>query len=197
MKHLFLGFDPGGRGKFGCAALLISTNGLVEIVNAECVSDAQSAINWAEDFQHVAAAGIDTLLGWSRTGSRKCDRLLRKRYARFGNSVVEQNSLYSAMTLNGAIVAAHLFQKDTPLYEAHPKLLLKVLADDPMLDGLRNKLEILTARAKTPKIADDMRDAAVSAWAASCGYFGHWQNDLYLGDELWFPAWQASYPWPT
>ena len=196
MGDIFLGFDPGGRDKFGCSAIRLIGDGLVEVVNAECVRDAKTAIEWANAHSAIAAAGIDTLLGWSFSGSRTCDATLRQRYPGHRNSVIEQNSLYSAMTINGAMVAANLHLRKTPLCEAHPKLLLKAYDGHSLLAPLQAGLQKLKLSSKTPKQADDKCDATVAAWAAACWYSGSWKIDLFSGDDLWFPAWKARYPWP-
>lgn len=117
---LFLGYDPGGKKKNGVAAVRV-TSDAIEVLETAIVTDASEALSWLENYRSNAQAlGVDTLLAWSPKGGRACDDALRHRYG--GNSIVAQNSLYSAMTLNGAIVARRI---GLPVYESHPKLLLK------------------------------------------------------------------------
>lgn len=100
---LFLGYDPGGKGKNGVAAVQIDSDAL-KIVDKATVRDAAEALSWLATYARTAdALGIDTLLAWSPKGGRACDDALRRKYG--GNSIIAQNSLYSSMTLNGAIVA--------------------------------------------------------------------------------------------
>lgn len=117
---LFLVYDPGGKGKNGVAAIQV-VSGMPKIVDKATVRDAAEALSWLQAHAKTAVAlGIDTLLAWSPKGGRACDDALRRKYG--GNSIVAQNSLYSSMTLNGAIVAKRL---GLPVYESHPKLLLR------------------------------------------------------------------------
>jgi hypothetical protein len=63
-----LGFDPGGKGKFGCAILdTVSRHFLA--CRAKSVDH---AVEWTKENTHgqeVVAAGIDTLLCWQSTGA--------------------------------------------------------------------------------------------------------------------------------
>ena len=70
--------------------------------------------------------GIDMLLAWSRKGKRACDGALRRCYREHGQSVLQQNSLGSAMTINGVLVAQFGRARDLPLFESHPKLVYPV-----------------------------------------------------------------------
>lgn len=194
----FLGFDPGGKGKFGVASANIDSDGGLTELETGCVRDAQEAIRWARDKTPFEGIGIDTLLIWSATGSRGCDRHLRERFRHHSGSVIEQNSLYSAMTVNGAILALSLSQFSKPLCEVHPKLLLKAYGSRPDFQPLISAINEVEAVSRTAKDADDRKDALVSAWAASRHYFGAWTDELFRYDlEGIQPGWKASYPWPS
>ena len=197
MMPLFLGFDPGGEDKFGVAAVRTDPGGKTIVERATCVRNAAAATEWACQFSDVAAIGIDTLLAWSTRGKRRCDEELRVLYPEYSNSIIMQNSLYSAMTLNGAIVAAELHSRGAKLCETHPKLVLKAFGRQPALAGLKAAIDGLQDGPQTIKQKDDMQDAVVAAWAAARWHFGRWTRDLYQGGaDLVQPAWTAVYPWP-
>jgi predicted nuclease with RNAse H fold len=181
---IFLGYDPGGRGKNGVAAIRVPTN-TPEVISTATVLDASEALAWLTAFKDSAQAiGIDTLLAWSPSGSRACDNALRRKYG--GNSVIAQNSLYSAMTLNGAIVAKRI---GLPVYESHPKLLLRSDAADPVRQAYRS--------AVTRAGADHEADAVVAAWCAAMGYMRSWTTELFadVEDDIELVVPGARYPW--
>ena len=130
---------------------------------------------------------------------------------RNSKSVVSQNSLYSAMTLNGALVAmaARDDRPEFPVVESHPKLLLR--AAERILGPARDHLvkgysELLhqgdphkTGKDRIEVHEDHMADAFVAAWCASRWYFKQWTTDLYdltPSEGYYFPAGRAVYPWP-
>lgn len=181
---LFLGYDPGGKGKNGVAAIQVVSDA-PKVVDKATVRDAAEALSWLEGHARTAAAiGIDTLLAWSPKGGRACDTALRRKYG--GNSIVAQNSLYSSMTLNGAIVAKRL---GLPVYESHPKLLLRVSS------GIAIREVYQDAVANSG--ADHEGDAIVAAWSAAMGHNRKWTVDLYsdLEDDIELVVPGARYPW--
>ncbi len=181
---LFLGYDPGGRGKNGVAAVRLSSDAPV-VVETATVLNAAEALEWlAIHGSNAQALGIDTLLAWSPKGGRACDDALRRRYG--GNSVVAQNSLYSAMTINGAIVAKRL---GLPVYESHPKLLMQT----PAADAVRSAYDDATAKVGT----DHEGDAIVAAWCAAMGHTRKWTTELYsdIEDDIERVVPSARYPW--
>ncbi|OUD08482.1 hypothetical protein BVC71_13360 [Marivivens niveibacter] len=181
---LFLGYDPGGKGKNGVAAIQV-ISGEPEVVAKDTVRDAAEALSWFEDHARTAVAlGIDTLLAWSPKGGRACDDALRRKYG--GNSVVAQNSLYSSMTPNGAIVAKRL---GLPVYESHPKLLLRVSGEHAIYEIYKN--------AVSATGADHEGDAIVAAWCAAMGHNRIWAVDLYVDveDDIELVVPEARYPW--
>lgn len=181
---LFLGYDPGGKGKNGVAAIRLVSNA-TEVVETATVLDAAHAIMWLKERAgNAVALGIDTLLAWSPKGGRACDNALRRKYG--GKSIVAQNSLYSSMTLNGAIVAKRL---GLPVYESHPKLLMQAGHDIP----IREAYDAAVARAGS----DHEADALVAAWCSAMGYTRTWVVDLYadIEDDIEFVVPGARYPW--
>ena len=138
------------------------------------------------------------------------DRLETDPKWRNSNSVVPQNSLRSAMTLNGALVAmaARGDRPEFPLVESHPKLLLRAAkgigpAREHLAKGYAEALhegKPHVARKYGPRVHEDhMADAFVAAWCASRWYFGLWATDLYdltSRKRYYFPVCGAVYPWP-
>lgn len=206
---LFLGYDPGGAGTHGVAAVMVAPNGQLsgEPV-CQVLQDARSVIEWVQGHSGASALGIDTLLTWSARGGRVCDNRLRSAYRLHASTVIAQNALYSSMTLNGAIVARAAVALGLPLFESHPKLLVKIAAagDPEAIEILDTHSRIKNGPALGPsqaKRADDMADAVVAAWCAARGFYGNWATDLYklgsdnLGDDsVEFVAGRAIYPWP-
>ena len=157
--------------------------------------------HWLLENDSAKALGVDTLLAWSISGGRACDDALRAHYPEHAPTVIPQNSLYSAMTINGILVAQTGLELGIPLVESHPKLLLRAaLEKDPEGAELavrhRAMLEAESGKAARAK-ADDRADALVAAWCASRWWFNRWPNDLYtaIPDDLTFPAGPAVYPW--
>lgn len=201
---LFLGYDPGGKGKHGVAALEVSNDGVI-LANPTCevVEDAEAAWLWLSKFHKILALGIDTLLAWSPRGGRACDDALRDAYQQNAASVIPQNSLYSSMTINGAIVARRAARHEIPLFESHPKLLVRTRSrSDPatksILAHYHQIIKLGSNSLKTGKQADDMADAVVAAWCAAQGFLKRWPTELYEtpGDQLEKVAKGVSYPWP-
>ena len=139
---------------------------------------------------------------------RELHRIATER--RITASVVAQNSLYSAMTLNGALAAmsAREHRPEFPLIESHPKLLLRAAggvgpARRHLVEGYSaalHKGHPHRARDHGPMVHEDhMADAFVAAWCASRWYFKQWATDLYdliPSEGYCFPAGRAAYPWP-
>lgn len=200
---LFLGYDPGGKGKNGVAAAEIDERGdfVVEPIVAT-LSSACEVIDWIGTQPRPAALGIDTLLAWSKLGSRVCDDALRRAYPTYSNSIVAQNSLYSAMTVNGAMVARDAADLQIRLVESHPKLLVNAalpsLGQGAALLQFRDRMLGSATTAIMKRHADDMADALTAAWCASRWWYGRWRFDLFVAhnDALVFPAGAAVYPWP-
>lgn len=155
-------------------------------MEAKRLRDATKVKTWLRERLVAVALGIDTLLAWAWSGARPCDDLLRKlykdstvidhietvgcRYCENGQvdaakkqttaSVVAQNSLRSAMTLNGALVAmaAREGRPEFPVVESHPKLLLRAAEGiGPARDHLVKGYSEALCRGKWPRA---LREAA-------------------------------------
>ncbi|MDD9810529.1 MAG: hypothetical protein OXU71_02255 [Gammaproteobacteria bacterium] len=193
----FLGYDPGGVNKHGIAQARICANGTFDgAPETRALENAKAVSAWVDDCmerEKVTALGIDTMLAWSVTGKRACDDALKKQYPSHSRSVIHQNSLYSAMTVNGAMVAMKAQTFGIPLCESHPKLLLRILD----LGDIANRE--LFERFNMAKLKNDhAADALVAAWCAAQWHFKRWSIDLYdeAREALCFYAGCAVYPWP-
>lgn len=201
---LFLGYDPGGKGTHGVAAVLVAPDGkIIEPPICDVVGNAEDAWEWLSSHQEAVAIGIDTLLAWSPLGGRACDDALRKAYRLHGPTVIPQNALYSSMTLNGAIIAKRFARKGLPLFESHPKLFMKtcVEGDAAIASIVRVYKDIKSSGSITSRLskqADDRADAVVAGWCAAQGFYKLWTFDLFqiAGDILEPVADGAMYPWP-
>ena len=212
---LFFGYDPGGKRengkdkpKNGVVAVEIDECGRIGTSDTASLLDAGAVLAWFRARPFAAALGVDTLLAWSLKGDRSCDGRLKRFYGeRIGSASVKcvqpQNSLHSAMTVNGVLVATKAQRElGLPLAEGHPKLLLagKNVDGEPLLP--RRVIEKHEELSKDEKGSHDHRaDAFIAAWCASRWYFRDpdWQTDLYgvdAEDPLFFPAGPAVYPWP-
>ena len=131
MTSIYLGYDPGGGGAHGVAA--IDGNNVV----CDTLLTAQSAIDWfserCRDRDNIVL-GVDTLTLWSSgpSGWRPADRALRAAYPDVVNSVTASNSLYGAMPINGAVVMRVLGEvmKNFTITETHPKVLYFAMTGD-------------------------------------------------------------------
>lgn len=197
---LFIGYDPGGEGAHGVAAVEVSASGvLIGEPTCEVVGDARAAWSWLSARSRAAALGIDTLLAWSLSGRRACDEALRRAYPLHSASIIAQNSLYSSMTLNGAMVARRAGRSGLKLFECHPKLFVRTRSvSDPATASIIAACQKKMSSGIPPKKADHMADAVVCAWSAAQGFYDRWRTDLYDldGDDLDRVADHVGYPWP-
>jgi hypothetical protein len=198
---IYLGFDPGGHGKFGTA--LLDGNR----VTAHTVNNVDDAMNWAVrtcGSRQPVAAGIDTLLHWATatSGLRPCDLQLRAKYQPVRNSIMAPNSLYGAMAIGGVALALRLREvwPELVLNETHPKVLLHALGAqrynsktvDVAVRWLVNR-----AHGADWKIEGEHEfDAALSSWATQTGLAEGWADIIGDHSDLLFPAGQVGYLWP-
>jgi hypothetical protein len=122
-----LGYDPGGSGGHGVAALSIDdSNNPIKIIvqTQEIVKD---VIAWFSQFDNVVGIGIDTLTKWAtgESGWRPADLWLRARYRKVALSVVPPNALRGAMTIGGMAVKSWFYYQhpEAVVSETHPKVL--------------------------------------------------------------------------
>ena len=137
--NLFLGFDPGGKGKFGWSVCREVAGGL-ECLKTGLADDAWHAIEKVNESispdEHmykspIRAAGIDAPLLWNkrgdRKGYRKADCVLRQALNKThgpANRVLAINSLLGAVVVQGPLLARHLSEmpraRDMMITESHP-----------------------------------------------------------------------------
>lgn len=209
MVALYLGYDPGGGGTHGVAAL--------DGADAVCttVATANDAIGWFRDRcreREPIALGVDTLTMWSTgpAGWRPADRALKAAYPAVDTSVTAPNSLYGAMAINGVAVVMTLHRTFTSMKitETHPKVLYFALTDSPYdfehdREQMVHRL-VQWAGLKPCDVPDDHAwDALLSAFAARQWDTGQWLHDLHLlpssEGELLIPAHRttAHFAWPN
>lgn len=208
MSSLYLGYDPGGGGAHGVAA--------IDARQAACatVPTAEDALDWFRERcrdQEPKALGVDTLTLWSTgpAGWRPADRALRTAYPGVATSVTAPNSLYGAMLINGIAVALALrnaFER-LRITETHPKVLYFTLTQSvydfvQRRDQMVQKLVDWVALGPCHVGDDHAWDALASAFAARQWDTGEWPNDLHQlpcnAGETLIPAHgsEGHYAWP-
>lgn len=203
-----LGYDPGGDGTHGVAALEIQA-GIPRAVKTGTLETAEAVIRFFTVQSDVLAIGLDTLTCWStgNAGWRPADRWLRSQYPEVRNSVVSPNGLFGSMGLNGPAVLQEV-RKSFPslvVTETHPKVLYWVMAQE-RYGYLQHqaKMEALLSREMEILLKTESEhawDAAISALAALRGYSGQWRNDLHClptekSERLVWPCGETHYFWP-
>ena len=208
MATIYLGYDPGGGGVHGVAA--------IDDCHAECgtTQTAQHAIEWFLtrcQGREAKAFGVDTLTLWSTgpAGWRPADRALRRNYPQVANSVMSPNALFGAMPINGIAVALALRQSlpNMKITETHPKVLyfsLTGFAYDFVQNrnGMVRDLENWIGRGPCGIVSEHAWDALVSAFAAREWDTAAWANDLHTlpsqpGETLIHAHGSRSYyAWP-
>ena len=214
-----VGYDPGGNGKHGVAALRIrAEDGRwrpldLQVTSAKSLSD---VVAWVTDVCHdgrILAAGVDTLTEWNsgRSGWRPADLFLIGEYPHVAKSVVAPASLYGAMVINGTaflMMLASRFRTDaTTITEAHPKLCYFALTGrkaawrehrEEMAGWLAVQLGIELPHGILSK-EDHCFDAAMSVLAALRGLNRQWKVDLHAlpTDTRVKPIGQTHYWWPS
>ena len=197
---IYVGYDPGGNGKHGVAALVDGARPSVEIATLEHAGD---VVRWIEN-RAPCAIGIDTLTCWSLglSGWRRADLLLRAAYPEVVKSIASSNSLYGAMSVNGMATMIAVGER-LPAIEITETLDLYWALTGETYDFKRSReamdgwlAEQIGTEVQTAN--DHEWDALISALAARCGSQGEWVDDLFDGeDELITPAGQVHYWWPT
>jgi hypothetical protein len=203
-----VGYDPGGNGKHGVAALIVD-NGRPVKLSFTTVRNAQAALDWFTIGEIPIAAGIDTLtvLSMGDSGWRPADLWLRGKYPQVQNSVVNPNYLQGAMSLNGLAVMVSLrdMAEGILISETHPKVLYYRLSgiqynyqinQVAMNEHLSQWIGLTTITA-----SDHEWDAAVSCFAALEGISRRWTTDLHqlptvVGEKLVQIGGPSHYYWP-
>lgn len=208
MTGTFVGYDPGGNGAHGLAALEVAA-GRPVAVRVETLPDVEAVLRRIEAVDGLVGIGVDTLTCWSTgpSGWRPADRWLRARYPEVQRSVASPNTLYGSMSLSGMAVLVALRQScpDLLVTETHPKVLrwavwgrrYRYTDEAPgMDDDLSASIGVLVRTAN-----DHEWDAAVSAHAAVCAHAGTWPYDLHQtptaeGERLVSLCGPTRYAWP-
>ena len=218
---LLFGYDPGGDGKHGlCVARLEEKK--IRQLKLCCLKTGEEVLNciqkycskYPEKLRVILA--VDTLTCWSlgKGGQRPADELLRDNYIRVASSVIPQNSLYSAMTVNGMAVILKFQEKckghDLTICETHPKVLYHALTKekydfqgnrDCMTCWLKKQFKEALEKKDLESLCDIKNDhefdAALSLLAAWKHAIGEWTTDLHQGadnDRHVFPCGKTCFP---
>lgn len=212
---LVFGFDPGGVSNRanGVALLHCPPEGEpTAVVNS--LGWADEVLTWLEEQvgdRRLDGAGIDTLLTWStaRCGTRPIDQTLRDRYQEVRASILDSNSIYGSMAVQGMAVAMKLRQKWPGLHlnETHPKVLYYALSRPRqkyaygrgMVDWLLQQFQS-GLQLRKPIDNEHEWDALMSAWATWKGLSRAWQADLMdsvpSAERLLYPVGPVSFYWP-
>lgn len=168
---VYVGFDPGGIGRFGWAVL--EEDGLTWRSSGVC-DNALEAIENASEFvggDDVTGIGVDAPLYWRMSGDRQSDKYVRNA---IGNgkgrksSVMHVNSLSGACLVQGVIVARLALKNWTAacLTEAHPKALRAIIDSEVHELESRKPCNETRCRSKHDDACDHERDAGIAAYAA-------------------------------
>ena len=132
--EIYIGFDPGGDGKFGWAVCSAEGN-VLNLLTVGQAGNAKKAVNEALSASSargiVTGAGIDAPLFWTEDGGRHVDELVRRAIQRLGapnpgGTVQHFNSLRGACLVQG-VLTAKLLHEQLPyiaITESHPKAML-------------------------------------------------------------------------
>ena len=173
--EIYIGFDPGGDGRFGWA--VCSPKGhILHVLATGQAAHAKEATTQAllavSNKGMIVGAGIDAPLFWTEGGGRDVDNLVRRAIKQLGapwpgGTVQHINSLRGACLVQG-VLTANLLHKQFPaiaITESHPKALLYLLG-----------------------IANGQRDAALvslvdlsSYVVCDANYVGQHERDAVLG----------------
>lgn len=208
MNGTIVGYDPGGNGSHGIAALLIR-EGETTGIELDTLDTAECVIRWMEGLNPIIGLGVDTLSCWSTGpgGWRDADLWLRENYPSARNSVVAPNSLYGSMALNGmsVLIASRGRYGGLPITETHPKVLYAALsgAQYDYAAGDESMTQRLAQWLRLPvQVRNEHEwDAAISALAAFKGISGAWERDLLPQEHredsrLVSPCGPVNYWWP-
>jgi hypothetical protein len=188
---IYVGFDPGGIGRFGWSVL--SGNAFpLKLKGCGVADHAQGACRAAIECagSQIEGVGVDAPLFWNPAGDRLVDQTVRLAIKRRGShsaTVGAVNSLQGACLIQGILVSI-LCQSElartTPITESHPKALLWLLGlatKDRKPDALSFRdLHDYVFSDHPELVSEHERDAALGAVAAFAAHSKKdgWQ-DLY------------------
>ena len=169
-----MGFDPGGKGRFGWC-VCHSTPGELVRLQTGLAHDAVGALDGVEEAMEwrghqgnraVLAAGIDAPMFWGTRGNREIDATIRNalkdtQFPTQGGTVQQVNSLRGACLAQGVLLGKYLHERwGLPITETHPKVLSHLLSLPGQPDmGVR-------VTELTRGLDEHERDATLSAIAA-------------------------------
>lgn len=181
--NVILGFDPGGKAKFGWA-VCIEIDDRLKVIATDIADHAKDALerscNALPKGGLVIAAGIDAPMFWVADGDREADRLVRKAIGCLGakspgGTVQPFNSLRGACVIQGLLILKLLRQlyPGLPITEAHPKALLWLMGiarrdREPGMIGIKD-IEGVIIEEMGLNLQDkdkDKRDAILGAFTA-------------------------------
>jgi len=205
MTQYIVGFDPGGKGKFGWCIIPVnafvgqgtptdldpknvigneSQNGSqsgTNLVKGGTVANATSAFtaiqNHLSASDSIVAVGIDAPLSYDGRNDRQIDIKLRNTWQTIQKSIMRVNSLRGACLAQGAVIAQLMTNhfKSTVISESHPRIIMEWLAIGPAT-GFCTKFH---------QTSDDWRQcdiccAGFAAYSAAAAYQAKngssWQN---------------------
>lgn len=199
MTAFVVGYDPGGNGRHGVAALRVRQEGErwtaveLRIETAQTLGDAIAWVGAACQGGRIVAAGADTLTEWNSgwSGWRPADRWLQQTYPLVFPKIIAPGGLRGAMIMNGAafltLLAPRFRADDTMVTEAHPKVAYYALTGrTPSWESARGEMAAwlvrelgLTSVLGLNAPADHCFDAGMAALAALRGCDGDWKRDLH------------------
>jgi hypothetical protein len=202
------GYDPGGKGAHGIAALHV-VEGRARSIDAFTASSVEEVIGRFEEEKATLGVGVDSLTCWStgKGGWRPADLWLRRQYPEVSGSVMAPNSLRSSMTMGGMafLIAARRSRPSIAITETHPKLLSWHLSRS-RYDYAAGRATMNAALHRLLGCSVDTAnehewDAAISAFAAFEGISRHWNRDLHAlpavsGERAILPCGMTNYFWP-
>ncbi len=172
-RPIWIGADPGGKGRFGVAVLRDGCE-----PKSDCVDCADAALSFVrgEISGAPAGMGVDAPLWWSGglSSDRHADQWLRKRHSLSGGQVQAANSLRGAALVQ-AVMFIQLLREvypAVPVTEVHPKALLRAVAGNSW-QTFSDKYGVLSTPA-----TEHGRDAIIAAVAARESFEGRWTHDL-------------------
>lgn len=194
-----VGYDPGGNGRHGLAALRVEDRDgrwkPMTLSVTTCAS-LEDVLQWADTAcpdVPIVAAGVDTLTEWNsgHGGWRPADLWLKRQYPDVRAGVIAPAALRGAMIINGAGLLIEFkgrFHTDgTIITEAHPKVCYRAITGEKA--RWKNDREKMAAwligelgvGSKEEICVDDDHgfDAATAALAALRGLNGDWTLDLH------------------
>ncbi|MDP6086636.1 MAG: DUF429 domain-containing protein [Nitrospinota bacterium] len=174
-NNIWIGADPGGKGKFGLA--ILKSDGSAQTCCVDCADEALDKVTNLVKAQ-PAGIGVDAPLWWSsgRSSARMADQWLRGEYGLSGGEVQAVNSLRGAALVQGMMFVDRIRRlfPDVGVTETHPKAVmaaLKLKKGDTFFKKFSVKVEMKDKQ-------EHERDAIISAVAAREGFEKRWVNDL-------------------